>query len=299
MTARTLVVLALALVFGVSAAVGVSQLQKQRMPELKPEMVQVVVATADIPRGVALSVDQVKIRDFPKDLAPAGAMTNLDDVVGRVLLMPLVEDEQVLESKLAAKGSGRGLAMLIPKGMRAFTIQTPNVATGVGGFVLPGNKVDVLLTVTGALGAESGVNSSTTTTLLENVEILAVDQRVDAPADNRVDPKEIRSVTLLTTPEQAAKLNLGQSKGTLHLTLRNPDDDQSTEPRSVTLADFSFRQENPEESPAPEVVKERPAEPAELTPPITKPSAAGAIHPLQIRTLRGTQTGVVHVYPLE
>ena len=62
-----------------------------------------------------------------------------------------------------------------------------------------------------------------TTTLLQNVEILAVDQKVDGPADNKVDSTNLRSVTLLVTPDQAAKLSLGQSKGTLHLTLRNPE----------------------------------------------------------------------------
>jgi pilus assembly protein CpaB len=104
---------------------------------------------------------------------------------------------------------------LIPQGMRAFTIRVPNpnVATGVAGSLLPGNKVDVLLTASG--GDLNDVIG--TTTLLQNVEILAVDQKIEAPAENKVDLKEMLSVTLLVTPQQAKQLNLAQNKGLLHL----------------------------------------------------------------------------------
>jgi pilus assembly protein CpaB len=111
------------------------------------------------------------------------------------------------------------MAALIPSGMRAFTILTPSLASGVGGFILPGNKVDVLLTLEGKRG-------SITTTLVQNLEILAVDQQLDAPSDNRVDPKQLRSVTLLVTPEQASRLGLAHNKGALYLALRNHADDR-------------------------------------------------------------------------
>ena len=87
---------------------------------------------------------------------------------------------------------------------------------GVAGFILPGNRVDVLL----SLGEISGTNETgggSTITLLENIEILAVDQKMDAPSDNKVDTKDLRSVTLLVTPQQANRLDLGQNKGMLHL----------------------------------------------------------------------------------
>jgi Flp pilus assembly protein CpaB len=82
------------------------------------------------------------------------------------------------------------------------------------------------------------------------VEILAVDQRIDAPADNKVDIKELRSVTLLVTPHQANLLDLGQNKGTLHLALRNLQDDQDSNIRPATLADLRFRHEKPWEEKA-------------------------------------------------
>ena len=127
--------------------------------------------------------------------------------------------------------------------MRAFTIST-NVASGVAGFILPGNKVDVLMTLT-AGGAKDVTGGGSTTTLLQNVEILAVDQKVEAPADNKVDSTNLRSVTLLVTPTSAAKLSLGQSKGTLHLTLRNPEDNLAAKVRPTTVNDLESQSEAP------------------------------------------------------
>src|SRR5262249_8417595 len=181
-----------------------------------PETVPVVVAAADVPRFAALSAEMLTTREFPKDMAPPGSLSRVEDAVDRVCLGQLVRDEPVLNAKLAARGAGRGIAPGIADGMRAFTIQTPNVASGVAGFILPGNKVDVLLHVPGN-GGNGPNGGGITTTLLQNVEILAVDQRVDAPADNKVDANLLRSVTLLVRPDQALKLDLGQNKGTLHL----------------------------------------------------------------------------------
>jgi Flp pilus assembly protein RcpC/CpaB len=117
----------------------------------------------------------------------------------------------------AKQGSGRATS-LIPVGMRAFTIAMPSVASGVAGLILPGNRLDVLLTSQGKSGL-------LTTTLMQNVKILAVDSRIEALAESRVGPK-LTSVTLLVTPEQATKLALGQSTGTLHLSLRGPEANQ-------------------------------------------------------------------------
>src|SRR5205814_6406430 len=134
---------------------------------------------------------------YPKDLVPASAITRVEDALDRFVFIPLSKDDPVLNSKLLARGAGRGLAPLIPKGMRAFTIHTPNVASGVAGFILPGNKVDVLLTMSSGGGADDPTGGGITTTLLQHVEILAVDQQLVAPAENRVNATELRSVTLL------------------------------------------------------------------------------------------------------
>src|SRR5262249_56623723 len=127
------------------------------------------------------------------------------------------------------------------------TISTTTLASGVAGFILPGSKVDVLLTVT-RTGTSDPTGGGQTSTLLQDVEILAVDQLVKAPADNRVDPKELRSVTLLVTPQQAAKLDLGQNKGILHLSLRNPEDHAPAVTRPATLADLGLYAEPPQQA---------------------------------------------------
>ena len=149
MRLQSLLVVALALVFGGSAAVGVRSFVNSRGTAApKADTVPVVVAVIDIARGGMITSDLIKTRDFPKDMVPDGALTKPEDAIDRAVAIPLVKDEPVLDAKLSPKGAGRGLAALVPKGMRAVTIQTPNVASGVAGFVMPGNKVDVLLTVT-------------------------------------------------------------------------------------------------------------------------------------------------------
>jgi pilus assembly protein CpaB len=277
---RTVLVIFLALVCGVSAAVGTSHLRNQEVKPVQGEMVTTVVASVPIARGVVISPDMVATRECPKEHVQEGTVTQLQDVIGRVAFIPLLKGEPLLEGKMAPKNSGRGLAALIPKGMQAVAIQTPNVATGVAGFIMPGNHVDVLLTFGGRGSAEP--HKGTTIRLLQNVEILAVDQRVDAPAENKVDPKELRSVTLLVTPRQAAMLALGQSKGSLQLALRNPQDELDAKSGPVTPGDIGLRDEK--------------------GPLDTLPVAAAAVAPptlprppllTRVRTLRGVNEGMV------
>ena len=111
------------------------------------ENAAVVTAAVDIARGGTILADMVRLESVPKRWANPKAISKIEEAVGRVVTIPILEGEPVLASKIAAKGAGVGLAAIIPKGMRAFTIQTPTIATGVAGFILPGNKVDVLLTV--------------------------------------------------------------------------------------------------------------------------------------------------------
>jgi pilus assembly protein CpaB len=216
----------LALIFGVSAAAGINMVMNQGTEAAQGQTVPVVVATADIQRGVTITPELVKIRNWPKDGVTPGALTKREDVIGRVANSMVLKGEPVLDGRLAAKGAGRGLETLIPKGMQAVTIQTPNVAVGVGGFVLPGHHVDVFLTTPDGGGK--------TSTVLQEVEVLAVDDQINAPKDNKVGGN-MRSVTLLVTPYEAGRLTLAQTKGTLQLSLRNPQDHQANKSRPATL----------------------------------------------------------------
>jgi len=285
----------LAVVFGGSAAVGVRQ-YVGRGATPPAETVSVVVAAMNIPRGMLVSPDLIKTRDYPKDLVPTGAILKNEDAQDRSAFTTMVMGEPLLESKLSPKGQ-RGLASLVADGMRAFTITT-NVASGVAGFILPGNKVDVLLTFNNG-GGNDFTGGGSTTTLLQNVEILAVDQKVEAPAENKVDSTNLRSVTLLVTPSQAAKLSLGQTKGTLHLTLRNPKDQLAANIRPTTVNDIQFLSDasaRPWDERAKALIKawgealaKRPAPP---------PPARAEVTPMKsIRTLRGSSEGMVILTP--
>lgn len=294
MSVRSLMMVALALFLGGSAAVGVNSFM-QVAPAPRGDVVPVVVAVVDLPRGGSITPEAVKIKEFPRELLPAGTLSKQEDAVNRGIFVPLTKDEPVLESKLAPKGAGRGLAALIPSGMRAYSVKVPDVAQGVAGFILPGNRVDVLLSI-GDISGSNETGGGSTTTLLQNVEILAVDQKMDAPADNKVDTKDLRSVTLLVTPQQANLLDLGQNKGMLHLALRNLEDNKNAQTRPATLVDLRFRQEKPWDERARGVLEalgkaiaQRPL------PPSPAPKAPEPPATVKIRTIRGVHEGAVEI----
>lgn len=288
MSLRTILIGVFALVFGVAAAVGVFLITRARIARPEAELVPVVVASADVPRGQSLTEDLLELRRWPKDSVPEGAISEISAALERTVLSPLARGELLLEAKLAAKGAGRGLAAIIPPGMRAVTIQTPNIATGVAGFILPGNKVDVLLTLTGTR-ADDPTGGGSTIVLLQNVEILAVDQRIDAPQGNRVDPKELRSITLMVSPAHAALLDLGQNKGTLHLALRNPADQATAAVEPATLSGLHI------DHPEARVVSRAPAPPV-VQPKVERKEVAAAEQAKlarRVRTMRGLQSSEV------
>lgn len=303
MSIRTVLVVLLALVFGVTAVMGVSMLRGRPIvaaaEPAKEEMVTVVVAVDDIPRFTTVTADMVKAREYPKAFAPAGGAAKVEDAVGRDTLAAILKDEPVLDGRLAARDAGRGLAAVIPTGMRAVTILTPSLASGVAGFILPGNKVDVLFTNKNHQNNDPN-GGATTTTLLQEVEILAVDQRLDPAGATKTDLKELRSVTLLVSPGQATKLDLAQNLGSLHLSLRNPKDKEFARTEVATAAGLKFFQDKPLDVRLKEwwaMIPER-KKPAEMEKPKEKEKEkvveAAPVVPLPpIRTARGIDTGTV------
>lgn len=254
MSMRTVLIVTLALVCGVSATVGVNiwqQAQGHNRPS-KGNTVEVVVADKSIPRFTIITASMLKTQEYPKDLVPPGAFTSVADVAGRVSTTQLQAGEVLLDGKISGKDAGRGMAVAVPLGMRAFTIRTPNIASGVAGFILPGNRVDVLLTLADSRLELTG--GAITTTLLQNIEILAVDQVIDTPAGNKVDPNQLRSVTLLVSPEEAAQLELGQDKGSLHLSLRSHADSATVATRPVTLREIQLPPERRKQELAAEIL---------------------------------------------
>lgn len=232
---RSLIVILLAVICGVSAAIGVNRLTPA--PEkTSVETRTVYVAATSIRRGAKVTELDIKAVPWPADLVPVGVVTQQVDAIGRAALVGISPDEPLMQRKLSdAKGTGFA-SNAIPAGMRACSIQTTGPSASVAGLVLPGDKVDVLLNLRENSQGESGGGS--TLTLLQSAEILAIDDVLDVDADKiQMWMKEgYASVTLLVTPEQAMLVSLGQSVGTMSLALRNGDDqDFITDTRPVTI----------------------------------------------------------------
>ena len=168
--------------------------------------VQIVLATHDLEVGTVLKEEDVKLADWP-GAVPAGAATKPQDVVGRGVITPIFAKEPVIESRLAPKGAGGGLAAMIPPGMRAVAVRV-NEVVGVAGFVVPGMRVDVLIS-----GNKPGGNTAwapLTRTLLQNMEVLSAGQDFKKDAEGK--PVQVQVVNLLVTPEQAEQLSLAATR---------------------------------------------------------------------------------------
>ena len=232
MNARTLIVVVLALVCGLSAVFLVKALRSQATaPTI--ERTGVVFATANLQTGEMVSEAGVEVRQMPVEDIPDDALRTVSDAIDRAALATIDKGDMLRQIKLAEKGAGRGMAARITPGMRAVVIQTPSFSASLGGFLLPDNRVDInLTTLPGNNGSEAP------RTLLEDVKVLAVDKNANQPAANKLNPEETRFVTVEVTPEGALKLDYGQSLGTLTLKLRNPADKSRNPAGVVTLAEL-------------------------------------------------------------
>ncbi len=178
--------------------------------------VQVVVAANDIQVGAKLAANDVGVIALPQAAVPPGAFSSPAKVLGRGAILPISKGDFILPGKLAALNAGAGLPSMIPQGMRAVSVRVNDVVS-VAGFVQPGTHVDVLAT-----GNQGSGNDRQTTTVLENVLVLAVGKSLDrnAPADAQTAPV----ITLAVSPDDAQKLALASQEGRIQLSLRNPLD---------------------------------------------------------------------------
>jgi pilus assembly protein CpaB len=205
---------------------------------------QVLVAAVDVPFGTALEAHHLKTVAWPSDVLPPGAGTiaDRDRLLGRVTLTRLSANQPVTEDKLAAPGSKGLLSLMIDQGMRAVTVRI-NEVTAVGGFIVPGSRVDVLITGTapGGIAADgSPINERQTHTLLQNVTVIAIGQMLDngSSAAETKATAAASTATLLVTPDQAEMLALASTDGNLQLVLRNFEDDNVTVTTSKKMRDL-------------------------------------------------------------
>jgi pilus assembly protein CpaB len=185
------------------------------------DLVPLVVATKDITFATKLGEEHMKLVEFPADAVPTGYYSTVDSVLNQTTKVFIVAGEPILASKLSSVGGG--LSVRVPESLRASSVDV-NEVSGVSGFVLPGDRVDVLCTIDHA--PDQGNNVAVTKTIVQNVEVLAAGVK---QTTNKNDPIKVQSVTLLISPQQAEDLALGMHEGKIHLVLRNPVDHEIVE----------------------------------------------------------------------
>jgi len=223
MNRRLLTILLIAFFIAGFSAWLVYRLVGVRLAASKPmATTQVVAAAKDIPLGAVLTKDDlttITIAGSP----PKGTILKIDQAIGRGVISEIFQGEPILDSRLAGIGSGGGLAPTIPQGMRACAVRVDEVV-GVAGFVIPGSRVDVLVSGTAPGSGNNNNEGVQTQTLLQDIQVLSAGQ--DIAKDNEGKPQQVQVVNLLVTPEQAETLSLVSNTLKIQLVLRNPLDTQ-------------------------------------------------------------------------
>jgi pilus assembly protein CpaB len=234
---RLLLIGLVALALGGLVSYGLYQNLKSKSMAANLPGVDTVVAADDIPVGDKIGIDDVKVVRFPEGSIPPNAFMHPANVIGRGVILPISKGEFILSNKLADPKAGSGLPSLIPNGMRAMSVRV-NEVVSVAGFVTPGTRVDVLLT-----GNPSNGEEQQTSTVLENVEVLATGQHMDRTAGG--EPQQTPVITLLVSPDDAQKLTLASTQGRIQLSLRNPLDTKQQELGAVNTGTIYKRMSGP------------------------------------------------------
>lgn len=287
MNKRLLSVLGFALVISAIASLILYRLIVTKLAtSAKPAGTQIVVASHNLQIGTLLKDLDMRTVDW-NGPEPKGALHDGTLAVGRGVVETIYEGEPIMESRLAAKGAGAGLAATIPEGMRAVTIRVNDV-TGVSGFVRPGMRVDVLI----AGNPPGGPNTlgTVTKTLLQNMEVLSAGQ--DIQKDSEGKPVSVPVVNLLVTPEQAEVLSLASNETRIQLVLRNPLDTKTvTVPGTAVANLFTGMSGLPQPKGAAAKAPARPAKSAAAKPQpvaVKAPEPPKVIVPLTVEVITGT-----------
>lgn len=183
-----------------------------------PATIRVVAATQQLQAGSPLTADNLHVVDWPASMPLTGAFSKPEQIIGRSLIYPVSPNQPLAETDLAAPGSGIGLSVKIPEGMRAISVRSNDVV-GVAGFLYPGSHVDVLLTYKPDAAA-----APLTQTILQDTTVLTAGQTLEP--DPKGKPQTVNVVTLLLSPRDAQKMVLATEQGTIQFVLRNGADQQ-------------------------------------------------------------------------
>ena len=225
---RTIVVVSLALLLAALASFGVLRaIQSIPVREVPIATKHIVVAKGMTPVGTLLTGDQVQLIAWPEQSPVPGSFSTVEDVVGRGVIAPLVQNEPVTETKLAPREAGAGVQAGITAGMRAMSVRVNDVI-GVAGFVGPGSRVDVLVTL-------RNTNEPVSRVVLNNIQVLAAGTQTDIEQSRGGKAIQTNVVTLMLTPQEAERLALAQDQGSIVLALRNPLDVVAVDTRGVRV----------------------------------------------------------------
>ncbi len=227
---RTLIVLAVAILSGLMAVILAARWLDHQSSS---GVTRIAVAATEISLGQRLAPELVKLVDWPKDSLPPGSYADISKLEGRVIKSALQRGEPVLDAKLAPLGTQGGLSAVIAEGKRAITVRVNDVI-GVAGFALPGNYVDIIVN-TQKEGDRTNRDQNISKIVLEKILVLAVAQEVGR---DETKPRVVNAVTLEVTPEEAEKIDLARSVGSLSLVLRNQVDPNAIRTVGATKTDL-------------------------------------------------------------
>ncbi|MFC4294551.1 Flp pilus assembly protein CpaB [Novosphingobium tardum] len=210
--------------------------------QLEAKGPKVLVAQRALPVGTIITADSVAYQAWPKDMVQDAYFidgeADISKLLGTVVRFPITAGEPMTQGSLVAPGDRGFLAAALGPGMRAITVPV-SAKTGVGGFVFPGDHVDLMLTQT-VKGEDGGQALKAAETILRNLRVLATDQSTDtAVVEGKTVVKQFRTVTLEVTPKIAEKIAVAQTIGTLSLSLRSIADNQSELERAIAAGDIS------------------------------------------------------------
>ena len=245
---KGIIYMGIAVVAGLLATFGIQRYVAYKTYVAPVNTGQVAVATADLSPGIALAAGSVKMVSWPRELIPPQSASTLQQVEGRVAVMPISSGEPVLFSKLAPVGTAAGLSGLLDDSKRALTVRVDDVS-GVAGFVHPRDKVDVLVDM-----KIHDMNDSFSKTILQNITVLTIGQTWDQKENK---PIVVNTVTMEVTPEQAEILNLASCEGKIRLALRSRRNENIVATAGVSTSQlFAGTKSRKQESPKVEPQKE-------------------------------------------
>jgi pilus assembly protein CpaB len=263
-----------------AATLMVSRAIEQRpVQQVQVPQTQIVVAAKSLQTGAQLTVSDVKLVGWPTDTVVPGSYNKVEDVVNRGVLTEVLENEPLTGNKLAAVGAGAGLPPTITPGMRAISVRVNDVV-GVAGFVTPGNRVDVFVTL-------KERDTTITRIVLSNVQVLTAGTRYEQDKSKSGEAMPSSVVTLLLSPEDAEKVVLAANEGQIMLALRNPLDVEPTKTSGARLATL-YQVDAPAVTAPVSKAAPRPR-PVVAPPPPPPPPPPPEPKPYTVETIRGAR----------